>query len=179
MPKNEIIVFDANVILDLYSYKNDTVKQIISYLESIVDKLYISEQVYLEYLRNRHTTRILKRNKYSVFKENTTKTIKGAKQELDKISSVKLLSPFDTRINDKVEKTKQELDELIGIVVEDLDEIIGGITEYGDDSSDPIHTFITQVITTNKPTHFSIQDKIHIGIEADKRFQLELRRCDR
>jgi predicted nucleic acid-binding protein len=50
--KDGLIVFDTNVLLDLYRYSENTVKALFEVMESLEDRIWIPFQVSKEYHKN-------------------------------------------------------------------------------------------------------------------------------
>jgi len=49
-----LICFDANVLLNLYKYSNETLQALLELIEKFKDKIYLPYQAALEYNRNRY-----------------------------------------------------------------------------------------------------------------------------
>lgn len=48
-----LVIFDTNVLLNLYNYSIDSTKEIIKNLEKINDRIWLPGQVYLEFQNNK------------------------------------------------------------------------------------------------------------------------------
>ncbi|WP_338814133.1 PIN domain-containing protein [Bernardetia sp. Wsw4-3y2] len=71
-----IFVFDTNVLLNLYRYSPTTSSQFLSSIDKIKDRVWIPNQVGLEFHRNRIKVIMDQRKKYSDFEENFHKLLK-------------------------------------------------------------------------------------------------------
>ena len=71
------VSFDANVLLNLYRYSDVTSSEFVHLLKSMSGKIFITNQAFLEYLRNKHTVISAQMNLYD------TKAIDELKKVLD------------------------------------------------------------------------------------------------
>jgi len=76
--KNCLFVLDANVLLNLYRYSEQTREALIGILEKIVDRLWIPHQVALEYQDNRLSTIAEQARRY----DRISETLQDARQQL-------------------------------------------------------------------------------------------------
>jgi len=78
-------LFDANVLLNLYRYTEDTRQEVISILESISDRIWIPHQAALEYHKNR--IKVIKKQKdgYQEVREKLTNHLNKIQIDLEKV----------------------------------------------------------------------------------------------
>lgn len=110
-----LIVFDTNVLLDLYRYSENTVKSLLEVMESLEDRIWIPFQVSKEYHKNLNTVISDQVRKY----ESSIKTLTDFKKQIDEKRSHPFLSEeltieieafcgkFDKELDDKKATVKQ------------------------------------------------------------------------
>lgn len=111
--KEGLIVFDTNVLLDLYRYSDKTVKSLLEVMESLKDRIWIPFQVSKEYHENLNTVISDQVKKY----ESSIKTLTEFKKQIDEKRSHPFLSEELTQeIEEFCTKFDKELEEKKGLV---------------------------------------------------------------
>ncbi len=102
-----IIVFDTNVLHDLYRYSEDTVKILLSIMDSVKDRIWIPYQVSKEYHKNLNGIISGQVNKY----QDSIKTLQDFKRQIEEKRNHPFLNPeLHKEINDFCKKFDSELD---------------------------------------------------------------------
>lgn len=120
--KDIIIAFDTSALIDIYFFSSETIVDILEKLEMIIEKTWIPNQVYIEFIRNhkeKHESAFAKHDK---LKRDFTKSINLFKKEIEnifkhykkynlpKIDILKAeISDDSERILLKIEEYKKEL----------------------------------------------------------------------
>ena len=78
-------IFDANVLLNLYRYSEETRQALISILESVKDRIWIPYQAALEYHRNRIKVIQKQKNEYTNVKTILSNYLNKTKIDLEKV----------------------------------------------------------------------------------------------
>lgn len=118
LDEKTIFIFDTNVLLDIYSYKESAREDFFSSLEKLKSNIWIPFHVGLEYQRNR--LQVISQTK-SVFRH--------AKKELDDIKNlktkekIKIITDMFPSLLDKTSKLSDDVDKLINDYENDLNEL--------------------------------------------------------
>jgi hypothetical protein len=116
--ENTVFIFDTNVLLDIYSYKEITRKDFFSSLEKLKGNIWIPFHVGLEYQRNR--LEIISKAKAA---------FRHAKEELNSIKSletknkIKSITDMFPSLLEKTSKLSKDIDKLISDYENDLNEL--------------------------------------------------------
>lgn len=103
-----LIIFDTNVLLDLYRYSENTVKSLVEVMDSLEDRIWIPFQVSKEYHKNLNTVISDQVRKY----ESSIKTLTEFKKQIDEKRSHPFLSEaLTTEIEDFCSKFDKELED--------------------------------------------------------------------
>ncbi|MDH5651785.1 MAG: PIN domain-containing protein [Gammaproteobacteria bacterium] len=113
--KNAVIVFDANVLLNLYRYQVSTTEQLLNVIESVKDRIWIPYHVALEYQRNRLKVIAEQNEKFSEVKNIVSKGVSSLRKELDSLNLKKRHSTIEPEkflieIDSAATQFKKELD---------------------------------------------------------------------
>lgn len=113
--KNAVIVFDTNVLLDLYRYRKSTRDDLIKVMEQFKDRLFVPHHVMLEFHRNRRNVIAGQYNKFDKVKSLVQTKIKDLvddleDEKLDERHSDIELDTFTKELNKSAEKLFEELD---------------------------------------------------------------------
>lgn len=135
---DSLIVFDTNVLLNLYRYTDSTRNEYIEVLKRYKDRLWIPYQVALEFNRNRASVIIANETAYdSLVAKLETKfeaTIKDLKLEKDYARHPRIdIDDIKDRINkckDEIIKSLKEKKESSPNYLKDDDDIFNTINEY-------------------------------------------------
>lgn len=153
-----IIVFDTNVLLNLYRYSDSTRDTILDLVSKFSKQIYIPHQAALEYNRNR----------YEVIAEQE----KAYKEFLDKISQIQkdlqstnkppfLSAKIDTDLNSVFEHVSKEVNDSIEKYCHFLKE-------------DPIYNKICSLFTDKISKSFSFEELSNIYKEGEERYKAKM-----
>lgn len=81
--RNAVFVFDANVLLNLYRYRQSTTEELLSVLDLIRSRIWIPYHVGLEYQRNRVKVIASQSNRFSEVRKIVDEKLGSLKKELD------------------------------------------------------------------------------------------------
>ena len=127
--ENGVIMFDANVLLNLYRYSNETRKTIINLISKFKDKIWLPHQSALEYNRNRYEVIADQEKAYKEFTDKITQIQK----DLQSTSK----PPF---LSEKVHKDLNKVFEKVSAeVAESNDKYCGYL------KSDPIYNELSEL----------------------------------
>lgn len=153
--KDGIIIFDTNVLLDLYRYSEKTVKSLIEIMESLEGRIWIPFQVSKEYHKNLNTVISDQVRKY----ENSIKTLTDFKKQIDEKRSHPFLSDdLTTEIEQFCEKFDKELEDKKRIVKELI-------------INNPIKEKLADLLADKIGNAFSKEDLEKIYSEGEKRYK--------
>lgn len=108
--ENGIICFDANVLLNLYRYSNETRETLLNLIGKFKDKIWLPHQSALEYNRNRYEVIADQEKAYKEF----TEKISQIQKDLQSTSKPPFLSEeVHKSLNEVFEKVSSEVDESI------------------------------------------------------------------
>lgn len=153
--KDGLIIFDTNVLLDLYRYSENTVKALLDVMESLKDRIWIPFQVSKEYHKNLNSVISDQVRKY----ESSIKTLTDFKKQIDEKRSHPFLSED---LTDEIEvfcaKFDKELDDK-KVIVKQL--II----------NNPIKEKLADLLEDKIGIAFSNDDLEKIYIEGERRYK--------
>src|SRR5659263_681430 len=144
--KDSEFVFDANVLLNIYRYSQDTSETIIDIFSKFSDRLWIPRQVALEYHRQRLGVIGKQESAYEDIKKLLTEEPKQIEKELNTYKMHPFINVADIlkKINNNFNKIKTNLDSLkkkhpdlisknkLKEKITKLFKVKDGIREYGD-----------------------------------------------
>lgn len=153
--KDGLIIFDTNVLLDLYRYSENTVKALFDVMESLEDRIWIPFQVSKEYHKNLNSVISDQVRKY----ESSIKTLTDFKKQIDEKRSHPFLSEELTgEIEVFCAKFDKELEDK-KVIVKQL--II----------NNPIKEKLADLLDDKIGVAFSNDDLEKIYIEGEKRYK--------
>lgn len=152
---NGIILFDANVLLNLYRYSDTTRETILDLISKFSDKIYLPHQAALEYNRNRYEV-IAEQEK--AYKEFLFK-ISQIQQDLQSTNKPPFLSSsIDAKLNKVFENVNNEVEESIRKYCDFL-------------KTDPIYERISILFKNKVTDEFSQEELEEIYKEGEKRYK--------
>ena len=148
--ENWLIFIDTNILLDLYRYSGQGAKKLLNSLEKHKELLIISDQVHMEYLKNRQ--KVIK-NSINEFK-------------MGSISSVPAIIT-DLQISKMLAKKSKELRDRYDKVVLKMESMI-----FEPIHNDPVYRFVNRLFKQETDIRLSRHSKIRYKIrhQARKRF---------
>lgn len=153
-----LIIFDTNVLLDLYRYSENTVKSLLEVMESLEDRIWIPFQVSKEYHKNLNTVVSDQVRKY----ENSIKTLTDFKKQIDEKRSHPFLSEaLTTEIEVFCEKFDKELEDKKNAVKQLI-------------INNPIKEKLADLLDEKIGNEFSKEELEKIFIEGEKRFKEQI-----
>ncbi|MGK0308098.1 MAG: hypothetical protein ACI8RP_001056 [Urechidicola sp.] len=153
-----IIMFDANVLLNLYRYSNETRKTIVDLISKFKDKIWLPHQSALEYNKNRYEVIADQEKAYKEFTEKITQIQK------DLQSNSK--PPF---LSKKVHKDLNKVFEKVSTEVEDSIEKYCGYLK-----SDPIYDELTELFENRISEPFDYEKLSELYKEGQERFDKKI-----
>lgn len=156
--ENGIIVFDTNVLLNLYRYSDSTRNTILDLISKFSKQIYLPHQAGLEYNRNR----------YEVIAEQD----KAYKEFLDKISQIQK----DLQSTNKPPFLSNKIDKNLHSVFEDVSsEVKDSIQKYCDYlKDDPIYNKISDLFKGRITSPFTNEKLAEIYKEGEERFRMKI-----
>lgn len=155
MWQNGIIVFDTNVLLNLYRYSDSTKDTILDLITKFSDKIWLPYQAALEYNRNRCEV-IAEQEK--AYKEFSTK-ITQIKSDLQSTSKPPFLSSnVDKELNESFKKVSSEVENSIKKYSNYLKE-------------DPIYSQLSELFENKIGVDYNEEKLNQIFKEGDERFK--------
>ncbi|SDI26571.1 PIN domain-containing protein [Chryseobacterium jejuense] len=149
-----LILFDANVLLNLYRYSNTTRETIIDLIGKFSDKIYLPHQAALEYNRNRYEV-IAEQEK--AYKEFLNK-ISQIQQDLQSTNKHPFLSTsIDQRLNELFQNVSKEVEENIKRYCDFLKE-------------DPIYDKLAELFENKITSESSNEELEDIYKEGERRY---------
>ncbi|WP_349663114.1 DUF4935 domain-containing protein [Cellulophaga lytica] len=156
--ENGIICFDANVLLNLYRYSNDTRKALLDLVKKFSSQIYLPHQSALEYNRNRYEV-IADQEK--AYKEFTSK-IGQIESDLQSTSKPPFLS---TKLHTSLKKVFKEVNS----------EVEKSIKKYCDFlQDDTIYTDLTSIFGNKITSEFTEEELKKIYEEGEKRYEKKI-----
>ena len=156
--ENGIILFDTNVLLNLYRYSDSTRDTILDLISKFSKQIYLPHQAGLEYNRNR----------YEVIAEQE----KAYKEFLDKITQIQK----DLQSTNKPPFLSVKIDENLNSVFEDVSaEVQDSIQKYCDYlKDDPIYNKISELFENRITEPFTKEILEYIYKEGDERYKMKI-----
>lgn len=155
---NGIICFDANVLLNLYRYSNDTRKALLDLIKKFSSQICLPHQSALEYNRNR----------YEVIADQE----KAYKEFISKISQIE----SDLQSTSKPPFLSNKLHASLKKVFKEVNtEVENSIKKYCDFlQDDTIYSDLTSIFGNKITGEFSEEDLQKIYVEGEKRFDKKI-----
>ena len=156
--ENGIILFDTNVLLNLYRYSDSTRDTILDLISKFSKQIYLPHQAGLEYNRNR----------YEVIAEQE----KAYKEFLDKITQIQK----DLQSTNKPPFLSTKIDKNLNSVFEDVSaEVQDSIQKYCDYlKDDPIYNKISELFENRITEPFTKEMLEEIYKEGDERYKMKI-----
>jgi len=156
--ENGIILFDTNVLLNLYRYSDSTRDTILDLISKFSKQIYLPHQAGLEYNRNR----------YEVIAEQE----KAYKEFLDKITQIQK----DLQSTNKPPFLSTKIDKNLNSVFEDVStEVQDSIQKYCDFlKDDPIYNKISELFENRITEPFTKEKLDEIYKEGDERYKMKI-----
>lgn len=156
--ENGIILFDTNVLLNLYRYSDSTRDTILDLISKFSKQIYLPHQAGLEYNRNR----------YEVIAEQE----KAYKEFLDKISQIQK----DLQSTNKPPFLSSKIDKNLNSVFEDVSaEVQESIQKYCDYlRNDPIYNKISELFENRITEPFTKEKLDEIYKEGEERYKMKI-----
>ncbi len=153
--ENGIIMFDTNVLLNLYRYSESTQKTILELIKKFSSQIYLPHQAALEYNRNR----------YEVIAEQE----KAYNEFLDKIIQIQKDLQSTSKPPFLTNKVDKELNDVFKKVTSEVKESIEKYCDYL--KNDPIYNSISNLFENRITNQFSPEELIQIFKEGEERFK--------
>lgn len=172
----DLIIFDTNALLDLYTLSKEHAEAIIDFFKKTGSSLYIPEQVSIEFSRNHHAAKSNTgtRNQINLFNKEFNVQKSKIETAISSIKKNNLYKSFETEITKLTEKLSTQFDEYC-VGIEKEIESMEGQADYDYETHDPIFDFVNYIIITNKYKKSSQKKKIDMSIIADQRIKLGLK----
>jgi hypothetical protein len=156
--ENGVIMFDANVLLNLYRYSDSTQNEILSLIKKFSGQIYLPHQAALEYNRNRYEVISEQEKAYNEFLDKITQIQK----DLQSTSKPPFLtSKVDKELNNVFEKVTTEVKE--------------SSTKYCDYlNNDPIYNSISDLFKNRITEHFTQDELNAIYKEGEDRYKSKI-----
>lgn len=86
MEKEKIVIFDASILLGMYSYSPETTKKLLEGIEKVESNIWIPNQAYIEFKKNRKTQNLnqVAIAQYNNVVKNVETTINGVEHKIKK-----------------------------------------------------------------------------------------------
>lgn len=150
-----IIMFDTNVLLNLYRYSDATQQTILDLIKRFSKQIYLPHQAALEYNRNRYEVIAEQEKAYNEFLEKISQIQKDL-QSTNK-------PPFLTA------KVDNELNEVFDKVGNEVKDSIQKYCDYL--KSDPIYNRISELFENRIISQYTEEELKHIYKEGEERFK--------
>jgi hypothetical protein len=147
-------MLDANVLLNLYRYSNETRKTIVDLITKFKDKIWLPHQSALEYNRNRYEVIVDQEKAYKEF----TNKISQIQKDLQSTSKPPFLS----------KKVHKDLNKVFEKVSSEVEESINKYCGYLKD--DPIYNELSEIFETKISEQYSAEKLIELYKEGQDRF---------
>ncbi|WP_028525290.1 PIN-like domain-containing protein [Runella limosa] len=153
--ENGIIMFDTNVLLNLYRYSESTQKIILELIKKFSSQIYLPHQAALEYNRNR----------YEVIAEQE----KAYNEFLDKIIQIQKDLQSTSKPPFLTNKVDKELNSVFEKVTSEVKESIDKYCDYL--KNDPIYNSISELFENRITNQFTPEELSQIFKEGEERFK--------
>lgn len=153
--ENGIIMFDTNVLLNLYRYSESTQKTILELIKKFSSQIYLPHQAALEYNRNR----------YEVIAEQE----KAYNEFLDKIIQIQKDLQSTSKPPFLTNKVDEELNNVFEKVTSEVKESIGKYCDYL--KNDPIYNSISELFENRITNQFTTEELSQIFKDGEERFK--------
>lgn len=153
-----IIMFDTNVLLNLYRYSDSTQNTILDVIRKFSKQIYLPHQAALEYNRNRYEVIAEQEKAYNEFLDKITQIQK----DLQSTSK----PPFLTV---KVDKELNTIFEKVGGEVKESMQKYSDFLKY-----DPIYTFVSELFSNRITEPFNEDELKEIYKEGEERFKYKV-----
>ena len=160
--EDSIIVFDANILLNLYRYTDETRKDFIEVIEKYKDRLWIPYQVAWEYLRNRVSIIIDNGNAYD-------KLIQQIEEKFNKAVNELSLDAYSHHPYIDVADVKKKIDNCKKTIVSNLQKKRDEYPDYLHD--DEILDFVTKNFEGRVGSDCTQKELDEIYKEGDSRYK--------
>jgi hypothetical protein len=156
--QNGVIMFDTNVLLNLYRYSDSTRDTILDLISKFSNQIYLPHQAALEYNRNRYEVIAEQEKAYNEFLEK----ISQIQKDLQSTNKPPFLSTsVDKVLNSIFEKVSAEVKESIKKYCEYL-------------KDDPIYNTLSKLFTNRITVSFTEEELQKIYKEGDERYKLKV-----
>lgn len=156
--KNGIILFDTNVLLNLYRYSDATQETLLELINKFSKQIYLPHQAALEYNRNR----------YEVIAEQE----KAYKEFLEKISHIQKDLQSSSKPPFLTSKVDNDLNIVFEKVISEVDDSIKKYCEYL--KQDPIYNKISLLFENKITDHYNEDELKEIYKEGEERFKMKI-----
>lgn len=156
--ENGVIMFDTNVLLNLYRYSDSTRDTILDLISKFSNQIYLPHQAALEYNRNRYEVIAEQEKAYNEFLEKISQIQKDL-QSTNK-------PPF---LSNNVDKVLNSIFEKVGA---EVTESIKKYCEYLKD--DPIYNTLSKLFTNRITVSFTEEELKKIYNEGEERYKLKV-----
>lgn len=153
--ENGIIMFDTNVLLNLYRYSESTQNTILELIKKFSGQIYLPHQAALEYNRNR----------YEVIAEQE----KAYNEFLDKIIQIQKDLQSTSKPPFLTNKVDKELNNVFEKVTSEVKESINKYCDYL--KNDPIYNSISELFKNRITNQFTQDELNQIFKEGEERFK--------
>ncbi|MBU1092921.1 MAG: hypothetical protein KKH01_00515 [Firmicutes bacterium] len=172
----KLIVFDTNVLLDLYSISRDNSVSLIDFFSKCNYDLYISEFVFEEFSRNYRQARLQTggRNRVALFKKEFTDKLKSVNKVIGSIAESKLYKGFESSITKDTASLIETIAKYSHKIHKEIDKIDKQV-DYDFISSDPVIDFVNKIIFDKPYKSYTQNEKIQLSIIADQRVKLGIK----
>jgi hypothetical protein len=162
-----IFIFDANVLLNLYRYKEKTRNELLDVIDKLKNRLWIPHQVGLEFQRNRITVINEQNKKFYKVKEIMENHISGIEKEFKNIQIDKKHANIDT--TDVISSLKNIKKDFLS----KLDELENGSIKFN--SNDEIRDRLDDAIQENIGPQPENQEYLeNLYKEGEQRFNSQI-----
>jgi hypothetical protein len=160
-------IFDANMLLNVYRYQEETRKRFFEILEKLIERIWVPNQAIYEYQNNRleiisHQPKVF--GDVSTALKEAEKTLKGLEYLKEKHSFIKIDEIIDTPIKE-LSQANKKLSEGRDISKQEGEKL---------KSSDTYRDKLAQLFQDKIGTAYSREDLQKIYVQADKRLELNI-----
>ncbi|MBZ9621458.1 hypothetical protein G9F71_000940 [Clostridium sp. FP2] len=174
--KQPVIVMDTNVLLGLYSFTPETIKDIIGSFSKCINLFWLPNQVYLEYRRHYEHIRKREINRFQYLKEEIcnelSDTIGKVSVKYGAYNKYKLPEVDDSRI-----RLIENIKNVMKIAKQDLEKLQSENSEHVScisEQEDIVHKFVTNIKKNSSTAGFSMLELMNIYEEGEKRYKYKM-----